>query len=371
MAKSAIGVIFSNLHEENVPELVRRRTMASIPYGGRYRIIDFTLSNMVNSGITTVGLMTNNNYRSLIDHIGSGKDWDLARKDGGLILLPPFSEKHDKLYTTRLEALGSLTGFLHRRNEKYVVLTDCDGVAKINIADIIESHEKNNADITLVTHYGKVGTRSDFMLVQSDENGRIKDISLKPHVQEGTKADIFINMMIINRQFLLNLVEDSVTHGFTSFESDILVKQLNSLKMYCYKFEGYYAGIDSVSAYYKHNMELLEKEVRDELFGNRDIYTKVRDSAPSKYGENALVKNSLISDGCEIEGVVENSILFRGVKVGKGAVVRNSIIMQDNIIGQNTTLDCVITDKNVVMNDRKTLAGCATLPYYIPKGTRL
>ena len=140
MAKSAIGVIFSNLHEENVPELVRRRTMASIPYGGRYRIIDFTLSNMVNSGITTVGLMTNNNYRSLIDHIGSGKDWDLARKDGGLILLPPFSEKHDKLYTTRLEALGSLTGFLHRRNEKYVVLTDCDGVAKINIFVKLEMH---------------------------------------------------------------------------------------------------------------------------------------------------------------------------------------------------------------------------------------
>ena len=371
MAKSAIGVIFSNLHEENVPELVRRRTMASIPYGGRYRIIDFTLSNMVNSGITTVGLMTNNNYRSLIDHIGSGKDWDLARKDGGLILLPPFSEKHDKLYTTRLEALGSLTGFLHRRNEKYVVLTDCDGVAKINIADIIESHEKNNADITLVTHYGKVGARSDFMLVQSDEKGRVNDISLKPHVKEGTKADIFINMMIINRQFLLNLVEDSVTHGFTSFESDILIKQLDSLKIYEYKFEGYYAGIDSVSTYYKHNMELLEKEVRDELFGDRDIYTKVRDSAPSKYGENAVVKNSLISDGCEIEGVVENSILFRGVKVGKGAVVRNSIVMQDNIIGQNTTLDCVITDKNVVVTDRKTLGGCATLPYYIPKGTRL
>ena len=118
-------------------------------------------------------------------------------------------------------------------------------------------------------------------------------------------------------------------------------------------------------------MELLDKEVRDELFGERDIYTKVRDSAPSKYGETAVVKNSLISDGCEIEGIVENSILFRGVKVGKGAVVKNSIVMQDNIIGQNTALDCVITDKNVVVSDRKTLGGCATLPYYIPKGTRL
>ncbi len=371
MAASAIGIIFSNLHEENVPELVRRRTMASIPFGGRYRLIDFALSNMVNSGITTVGLMTNNNYRSLIDHIGSGKDWDLARKDGGLILLPPFSEKHDKLYTTRLEALGSLTGFLNRRKEKYVVLTDCDGVAKFDISEIVEYHEDKNADITLVTHYGKVGHRSDFMLVGANEEGRVNEIKLTPHVKEGTKADIFVNVMVINRQFLLHLVEDSVTHGFTSFESDILVKQLDSLKVYRYDFQGYYAGIDSMSAYYKHNMELLEKEVRDELFGERDIYTKVRDSAPSKYGENAVVKNSLISDGCVIEGVVENSILFRGVKVGKGAVVRNSIIMQDNFIGPNTSLDCVITDKNVVISDRKTLSGCSTLPYFIQKGTRL
>ena len=234
MATSAIGVIFSNMHEENVPELVRRRTMASIPFGGRYRIIDFMLSHMVNSGITTVGLMANNNYRSLIDHIGSGKDWDLARKDGGLILLPPFSEKHDKLYTTRLEALASLSGFLSRRKEKYVVLADCDGVAKIDISAIIDYHENKNADITLVTHYGKVGNRADFMLTEADEDGRVIELKLSPHVKEGTKADIFINMMVINRQFLLNMVEDSVTHGFTSFESDILIKQLNSLKIYRY-----------------------------------------------------------------------------------------------------------------------------------------
>ena len=371
MAKTAIGVIFTNLHEENVPELVRRRTMASIPFGGRYRLIDFALSNMVNSGITTVGLMTSNNYRSLIDHIGSGKDWDLARKDGGLILLPPFSERHDKLYTTRLEALCSLAGFLGRRNEKYVVLADCDGVAKFDIADIVEYHEAKNADITLVTKHGKVGKRSDFLVVEAEESGRICELKNSPNLANGTIANIFINVMVINRQFLLNIIEEAVTHGYTSFESDVLIKQLQSLKVYSYDYQGYYAGIDSMAAYFKHNMELLEKDVRDELFGERDIYTKVRDSAPSKYGENAVVKNSLISDGCVIEGVVENSILFRGVKVGKGAVVKNSIVMQDNIIGENTSLDCVITDKNVVISDRKTLSGCSELPYFIQKGTRL
>ena len=213
--------------------------------------------------------------------------------------------------------------------------------------------------------------KSDFMVIDANESGRVTDIKLAPNLKKGQNVDLFANIMVVNRQFLLNLVEESVIHGFTSFESDILVKQTESLNMYSYEFTGYYAGIDSLSAYYKHNMELLQKEVRDDLFAERDIYTKVRDSAPSKYGENAVVKNSLISDGCEIEGVVENSILFRGVKVGKGAVIRNSIVMQDNIIGQNTALDCVITDKNVVVSDRKSLSGCPELPYYIPKGTRL
>ncbi len=371
MAISAIGVIFSNMHEEHVPELVRKRTMASIPYGGRYRIIDFALSNMVNSGITTVGLVTSNNYRSLIDHLGSGKDWDLARKDGGLILLPPFSEKNDKLYTTKLEAMNTLQGFLNHRNENYVVFMDCDNVAKFDVADIVAYHESKNADITIVTHESEVEKTAEFMTVGVAADGRVNEIKLAPHVAKGEKVNINTNVMVFNRQFLLTLVEDSATHGFTSFSGDVLAKQTNSLKIYAYEHKGYYAGIDSMTTYYKHNMELLNKEVRDELFGDRDIYTKVRDSAPSKYGENSVVKNSLISDGCEIEGVVENSILFRGVKVAKGAVVRNSIIMQDNIIGQNTTLDCVITDKNVVVSDKKSLGGCPSLPYFIPKGTRL
>ncbi len=371
MAISAVGVIFANLHEENVPELVRRRTMASIPFGGRYRIIDFMLSNMVNSGINTVGLMTSNNYRSLIDHLGSGKDWDLARKDGGIILLPPFSERHDTAYTNRLEAINSIRGFLNKRSEKYVVLMDCDGIAKLDIEDILAYHEEKNADVTLVTHQREIERTKDFMTVETDENGRIKEMQLAPHVKAGTKVHTCINVMVFNRQFLLNLVEDSVTHGFANFETEILMKQLDSLKVYAYEFKNCYLGIDSMAAYFKHNMSLLNKEVRDELFGERDVYTKVRDSAPSKYGANAIVKNSLISDGCEIEGTVENCILFRGVKVAKDAVIKNSIIMQDSIIGQKSSLNCVITDKNVVISDKKALSGSESLPYYIPKGTRL
>jgi glucose-1-phosphate adenylyltransferase len=371
MAISAVGVIFSNMHEEVVPELVRKRTMASIPFGGRYRLIDFNLSNMVNSGITTVGLLTSNNYRSLIDHLGSGKDWDLARKDGGIILLPPFSDKHDKAYTNRLEALQSLRGFLSRRSEEQVVLMDCDGIAKFDLSDILNYHDAKSADITLVTCPRRARRRPDVVVVESNEKGRVTDIQLNPPVKAGGTVNTSVNVMVINRQFLLNLVDDSMVHGFDSFENDFLMKQFASLKVYEYKFDKYYGAIDSMASYFKVNMDLLKKEVRDELFGERDIYTKVRDSAPSKYGKNAIVKNSLISDGCEIEGVVENSILFRGVKVEKGAVIRNSIVMQDNIIGENATLDCVITDKNVIVSDRRNLAGCEDLPYYIPKGARL
>ena len=371
MAISAIGIIFSNLHEENVPELVRKRTMASIPFGGRYRVIDFTLSNMVNSDIMTVGLMASNNYRSLIDHIGSGKDWDLARKDGGIILIPPFSDRLDHSYTTRMEALVSLRGFLGKRKEKYVVLTDTDGIAKLDISDVLNYHEKQQADITLVTHKHEVERTTDFILVNADVNGRVNEVKIAPHLSSKTVAETFINVMVLNRQFLLDLVEDAVIRGYTSFENDIILKQLNSLKIYRYEFKGYYASIDSMASYFKHNMNLLKKEIRDELFAERNIYTKVRDSAPSKYGAEAVVRNSLISDGCEIEGTVENSILFRGVKVAKGAVVKNSIIMQDTIISAKASLNCVITDKNVVITDRRQLCGCEELPYFVQKGAML
>lgn len=369
MTNSAVGVIFSNIHDRSIPELSRHRTMASIPYGGRYRLIDFALSNLVNAGITTVGVVTKYNYQSLLDHLGSGKEWDLARKDGGIVLLPPFIDETDSPYNNRLEALKGITGFLSRRNEEYVVLSDCDAIAHIDIADIIAYHESKNADITMVFHEetGKI-EQDYFLTVTPDETDRIKSVQISPQTFDESKNDLYINIMVINREFLLSIIQDAVMRGFTSFGKDILTKQVDTLKIYGYRFNGYYAGINSLASYYQHNMELLCKDTRDELFGARDIYTKVRDSAPSKYSENAIVKNSLISDGCVIEGTVENCILFRGVKIGKGSVVKNSIIMQDSVIGSCVELDCVITDKNVVIRDRRHLAGCAKLPYFIAKG---
>jgi glucose-1-phosphate adenylyltransferase len=270
-----------------------------------------------------------------------------------------------------MEAISSLTGFLGRRNEKYVVLYDCDAVAKFDIKDIIKSHEERDADITIVTRKGLVEKTHDYLLVEADETGRIVDAKKVDRGITKGEANVSVGIMVFDRKFLLNLVSDSVAHGSRSFSKDVIMKQMTNLRIFSYDFTGYYAGIDSVAAYFKHNMELLKKEVRDELFGDRDIYTKVRDSAPSKYGETAQVKNSLISDGCEIEGTVENSILFRGVRVGKGAVVRNSIVMQDSVISEGASINCVITDKNVVITSKRHLAGCEDLPYIIQKGKHI
>ncbi|MBQ8427735.1 MAG: glucose-1-phosphate adenylyltransferase subunit GlgD, partial [Clostridia bacterium] len=240
-----------------------------------------------------------------------------------------------------------------------------------DIAEIIAYHEEKNADITLVSHKGEIENASTYLLLEADDDGKITEAKYGPKAAKKVKGNVYVNVMVLKRQFLLSLVDDAVTHGYSSFAKDIIIKQLNSLKLYRYDFKGHYAGITSMKAYYKHNMQLLDKSVRDQLFGGRDVYTKVRDSAPSKYGKEAVVSNSLISDGCEIEGVVENSILFRGVKVEKGAVVRNSIVMQDSIISTNAALDCVITDKNVVVSPKRKLSGCDELPYFIQKGTML
>ncbi len=365
---SAVGVIFSNIHDRNVPELSRLRTMGSIPYGGRYRLIDFALSNLVNSGVTTVGIITKNNYQSLLDHLGSGKDWDLARKSGGLVLLPPFGvDNNEGLYKTRLEALKGITGFLNRRTEDYVILCDCDGVYRMDLSKVIDFHEDKKADITFICHTEEIENASEYTTVTTDETGRITEIQIKSNLRGEHRY--FSNIMIIGRQFLLKLIQDAIARNQSSFREDIVMKNLDTYRVYAYDFNGYFATIDSLRSYFKHNMELLSKPIRDELFGMRDIYTKVRDSAPTVYGEHCEVRNSLVSDGCEVEGIVENSILFRGVKIGKGTIVRNSILMQDTIIGENADLNCVISDKNVIIGSRRILCGCDLQPYFLSKGT--
>ncbi len=364
---STVGVIFSSINEENVPELTKVRSIGSIPYGGRYRMVDFALSNMVNSGITTVGMITKNNYQSLLDHLGSGKNWDLARKEGGLILLPPYINGTETLYRNRLEALKGATSFLKKAKEDFVVLTDSDAAYKLDYSKVIDYHVEKNADITMVYHEHPVRKTHYYMTFDTDKNGRITELEINPSAS-GVKKN-FINVMVARTSFLLRLIQNAIQHGYTSFGRDILSPNLKTLNLYAYKLDSYYANIDSLASYFKANMDLLDKNIRNELFCDRDVYTKINDSAPAKFTATAKVKNSLISDGCLIEGTVENCILFRGVKIGKGATVKNCILMSENIIGENCNLAYVISDKDSVIRDNRVLAGCEMQPYFINKGS--
>lgn len=367
----AFGIIFSNIHNETIDELTRKRTSASIPFGGRYRLVDFALSNLVNAGVDNVGILAQKNYQSLMDHLGSGKDWDLSRKHGGLVIFPPFgSYKSDILFTSRLEALMSIKGFIEKQKEELVVLMDCDSANVIDFNDVFEQHKNNNADITLIYRHGACpkDLKGHMNLVVNDK-GRVTSAQLKS--KEGEETNSCINIFVINRRLLQGLLEEAISQGLESFHRDLVFNNIKTLKIYGYEYKGVYLHVNSMDNYFKYNMSLLNPETRDALFGDKNhrIYTKVRDSAPTRYGFNSSVKNSFIADGCEIEGKVENSILFRGVKVGKGTVVKNSILMQDTIVSDNVKLNYVVTDKNVTIRSRNTLSGCKTIPYYLSKNT--
>lgn len=365
----AAGIIFANLQNEMLDELTRKRTTASLPFGGRYRLIDFALSNILSADIVDVGVIAQKNYQSLMDHVGSGKDWDLSRRNGGLTIFPPFSNyKSDFLYTNRLEALKTIMGFISKVKDDIIVLMDCDSVNVINFEEVLEQHVDNKADITIIYQHCKVPkTLCNHMSFTVDKNQRIVKGTLKS--EEDTEANVSLNVWVINRRLLQSAVDEAISFGQNSFERDIILNNISSLRVYGYEYKGIYLPITSMEDYYKNNMKLLDPKVREAIFeqDNHRIYTKVRDSAPTRFGSDAKVVNSFIADGCEIEGTVENSILFRGVKIGKGTVVRNSILMQDTITGNQVTLDYVVTDKNVAIRDRNHLAGCEKIPYYLSK----
>ena len=343
---NVMGLLFSNMHEESIRELTDRRTMASVPIGGRYRMIDFTLSSMVNSGINRVGVITKRNYQSLMDHLGTGKAWDLSRKRDGLFILPPFGAGGGD-FSNRIEILHANMGFKR----------------------VIAEHIKNEADVTLIYRWGRLPKNGDETMVLSLEpDGRIKDLIIDPNGDE--EYNYAFNMLLIKRELLIRLVNECSSRNKTNFKRDILQSNVEQLKMFGYEFDHYSHVICSMNDYFEANMELMSSEIRDDLFNaQRPIYTKVRDDMPARYGLGSVVKNSLIANGCVIDGEVENCILFRGVKIDKGAKVKNCVIMQDTRIGTNCSLKYVITDKDVLIKDGRTLMGFQSYPVYISKAS--
>ena len=366
---NVLGLVFANMHDTTLGDMTKNRTMGSVMFGGRYRLIDFPLSNMVNSGISEVGVITKSNYQSLLDHLGSAREWDLARKKGGLYILPPFGNVESTLYRGRIEALYGAMSFIKHSRAKYVILSDCDVVTNIDYKPIVAAHIESGADITAVAHTGVYSSddikTSTVFNVDADKN--VTSVLINPDIS-GT-CTTSLNVFVMSMDFLIETVNDAMARGNVSFERNILQEKCRELKIKIYEYDNYFSKLNSPESYFKSNMALLEPENARKLFvPKRSIYTKVSDNAPVKYELDSKVSNSLIADGCIIEGEVENSVLFRGVKVGKGAKVKNCILMQGTVVGDNAELNYLITDKNVSICENHILTSSPQYPMYVGKG---
>ena len=365
---NALGVIFANSYDNLVPELVAERTMASIPFAGRYRMIDFTLSNMANSGVDNVSIIVRKNYHSLMDHLGSGREWDLTRKRGGLNIIPPFAERSIKLYSGRVDALASVLSWLSAQKERYVILSDSNIAMNFNFNKLLEAHIESGADVTMVYNRSEIpdGARNDNYTIRIDANGRVTEL-LSNDYRPGMQ-NLSMNLYIIERESLIQLVRDAALRGLVYFERDILARNLSLLNVKAFEYTGYAARIADMKSYFDENMRLLQPGNVDKLFDSANpIYTKIRDDNPTRYLEGSKVKNCLVADGCVIEGTVENSVLFRGCTIKKGAVVKNSVLMQDTIVEENCSVDYVVTDKNVHITTGKQLCGTDSFPVFVAK----
>ena len=365
---NALGVIFANSYDNLVPELVAERTMASIPFAGRYRMIDFTLSNMANSGVDNVSIIVRKNYHSLMDHLGSGREWDLTRKRGGLNIIPPFAERSIKLYSGRVDALASVLSWLSAQKERYVILSDSNIAMNFNFNKLLEAHIESGADVTMVYNRSEIpdGARNDNYTIRIDANGRVTEL-LSNDYRPGMQ-NLSMNLYIIERESLIQLVRDAAVRGLVYFERDILARNLSLLNVKAFEYTGYAARIADMKSYFDENMRLLQPGNVDKLFDPANpIYTKIRDDNPTRYLEGSKVKNCLVADGCVIEGTVENSVLFRGCTIKKGVVVKNSVLMQDTIVEENCSVDYVVTDKNVHITTGKQLCGTDSFPVFVAK----
>ncbi len=371
---SVVGIIFPNSYDALVPELVSVRLMASIPFASRYRIIDFILSSMTHSGIDNISVVVNKNYHSLMDHLGSGREWDLVRKNGGLHIFPPFAEKDvGGPYIGRAGALANLLDFLKSQKEKYVIMSDTNVVVNFDFNAMLQSHIDNGADVTIA--YNEQELPEELLNYQTSdrifyytfdlEQSRIRKVYINPKTSgvQNTSMSIFV----IERELLIELVSNAYTQGRSFFMRDIIMPQLGKLNVQAYKYTGYVGRISGMKSYFEENMKLLDDYNLDALFSAGPIYTKIRGDNPTHYKDGAKVQNVMIADGCVIEGEVENSVLFRGVKVGKGAKIRNCILMQDTVVEAGANVEYLITDKNVTITAGKAMKGTDTFPVYIEK----
>ena len=376
MAVTAAGIVFSSLNDNTLSRLTSDRTVSAIPFACRYRLVDFCLSNLVNANISNINILANYNYRSLTEHIGSGKDWDLARRSGGINIISPYQtakSSNARLFSTHMEALISIKDYIDELKEDYVVLMDSDHVLNINILDVIKSHETSGAKITMVTCDipESYSSKNSKMMIESND-GRVTDISMSS-VYCDSDHELCLNIFVMSTVYIRKLIEEAVAHKHASL-TNILMKSFNHENYHVYKYLGYVASVSSFLDYYKCSIKLAtDIEARTSLLNKKEapIFTRVHNSSPVIYKRSAKVENSMIADDCVIEGTVINSVLFRNVKVERGAVVKNSVLFSGTHVGRNASVNCIVTDKNVFITDGVNLSGHDNMPFYVQKGRKV
>lgn len=363
--KNMLGLINLYEDESGMGVLTKNRPLAAVPTAGRYRLIDFALSNLVNAGVRTVGVLVRDKYRSLIDHLRSGKEWDLARKRDGLYILPPGVTDNTQCQSDVENFLFNLD-YIFAATEDFVVICGSQAVCNLPIEQAFQYHLAVGADVTIIGRdWPDDGIGPCLSL---DDGGQVTSIcdpidSLPYDVQP-------LGFYILSKSLMAELVRECAAQGACDLFADGVLKNIDRLKVCVFRHGGYVARIDSVASYYQHQMELLNPRVWQELFfryGN--IFTKVKDEAPAKYLAQARVKNSLVANGCIVEGTVENSILFRSVIIEKGAVVRNSILTQNTRVGPDVRLTNVLCDKDSQITAGRCLNGSAARPFIVEKGS--
>lgn len=346
----AIGIILAGGNNKLMRELTNKRATAAMPVAGSYRCIDFALSNMANSRIQKVAVITQYNARSLNEHLSSSKWWDFGRKQGGLfVFTPTITADSSYWYRGTADSLYQNLHFLKSSHEPYVVIASGDAVYKLDYDKVLQYHIEKKADITMVVK--KLEDRSDinrYGVVSMTEEGRITEIEEKP--LETNLSTVSTGIYIVRRRLLIELLEKAAEEDRHDFVNDILIRYKNIKKIYGYKLESYWSNISTVDAYYKTNMDFLDKDVRKYFFKEYpDIYTKVDDLPPAKYNNGANVRNSLVSSGCIINGTVENSVLFKKIYVGNNSVIKNCIILNDAYIGDNAYIEnCIIEEGSTI-----------------------
>lgn len=367
MLKTVMGIINLQENENSIQEITNNRPLAAVPFAGRYRLIDFTLSNMVNSKINNVGVLLPNKSRSIMDHLRSGKNWDLARKKEGLYYLPPV-ESSAGIRSGDIQCLYAHLDYITHSSQKYVLIAGTEVVCNMDYSKALQFHQNTNADITMVYNVRRDDSQVAGTVIETAENGVVVDMAVFPMTKSGSK--VAMGVLLMEKKIFIDIISNVYARGGTNFIVDGIMKNLDHYNVFAYEHKGYAARVNSTASYYAASMELLNYENWQELFFNDGflVHTKVKDEAPAKYKEDAVVTNSMVANGCVIEGKVENSILFRGVKVGKGVHIKNSIVMQKCQFEENALIENVICDKNVVITEGKWLKGAPNYPLIVEKG---